>query len=131
MPFHAFPMPFNRASDLLLTGPLPARIKLPSRRSLAHIGIPNHRDALAIYFRWVRQRYYRAHVVMGYEAAPSAESIGTSYPVLDAYDEQDFATSAMDIHFDTERLRVDLLGMGAMFDGAVVGLAYPCEIVLV
>lgn len=32
--------------------------RLPPRRSLAHIGVPDHRDALAIYLRWVRQRYY-------------------------------------------------------------------------
>ncbi len=34
--------------------------RLPPRRSLAHIGVPDHRDALAIYLRWVRQRYYLA-----------------------------------------------------------------------
>jgi hypothetical protein len=130
MPFRAFPMPFNRASDSLLTGLLSARVKLPSRRSLAHIGIPNHRDALAVYFRWVRQRYYRAHAVMEYEAAPSAVSTDISYSVLDVYDERDFVTSAMDIQFDAERLRVDLLSVGAMFEGAAVGTAYPCEIVL-
>jgi hypothetical protein len=115
----------SRLNNLLL-----ARAKLPSRRSLAHIGIPNHRDALAVYFRWVRQRYYRAHTVMAFEVAPSAASTCTSYPALDAHDERDFATSAVDIQFDAERLRVDLLGVGGMSEGVAVGLAYPCEIVL-
>jgi hypothetical protein len=107
--------------------PLLARVKLPSRRSLVHIGIPNHRDALAVYFRWVRQRYYRAHAVTAYKGAPTASSTDIPYPVLD---EQDFATSAMDIEFDAESMRVDLLGVGAMFEGAAVGMASPCEIVL-
>jgi hypothetical protein len=67
---------------------------------------------------------------MEYEAAPSAVSTDISYSVLDVYDERDFVTSAMDIQFDAERLRVDLLSVGAMFEGAAVGTAYPCEIVL-
>ncbi|KAF1831754.1 hypothetical protein BDW02DRAFT_571730, partial [Decorospora gaudefroyi] len=89
-------------------------IKVPSRRSLASIGIPNHRDALAVYFRWVRQRYYRAQSVMGPDLGPSSTYNGDH---------------EREMQFDAERLSVDLMGVGMGFEG--VGLSgYPGEVVL-
>ena len=104
-----------------LTHPL-ARVKhsSPPRRSLAFIGIPNHCDALAVYFRWVRQRYYRANGLMRYEAASSTRST----------DEFEVYEGATVMQFDGERLRVDLLGVGARCENEMVGVAYPGEIVL-
>jgi hypothetical protein len=104
-----------------LTHPLaPVKHRSPPRRSLASIGIPNHRDALAVYFRWVRQRYYRATGLMRYEAASSMRS-------TDGFEVYEGATA---MQFDGERLRVDLLGVGARCENEIVGAAYPGEIVL-
>ncbi|KAF2110746.1 hypothetical protein BDV96DRAFT_635342 [Lophiotrema nucula] len=50
----------------------------PTRRSLAHLGVPDGRDVLAVYFWWVRQRYYRAqtqHVPDSSEYASSTRSV--------------------------------------------------------
>ncbi|KAF2793279.1 hypothetical protein K505DRAFT_362121 [Melanomma pulvis-pyrius CBS 109.77] len=42
----------------------PFHAKRPRRASLRRIGIPDGRDLLAVYFWWVRQRYYRASAEM-------------------------------------------------------------------
>jgi hypothetical protein len=125
IPFRSFSNASHPLLDLLLTHSLAA--KRPFRRSLTYTGIPNHRDALAVYFRWVRRSSYRAHPTMWHDAASSAVSV-IVYPELDAYDGQDFSTAAIDISFDAERLRVDLLGVGERFGDEGMGLAYPCQI---
>jgi hypothetical protein len=65
---------------------------------------------------------------MRYEAASSVGSMGISYPELDVSDEPGVATSSPDVQFDMGRLRVDLLGVGARFEGEAVGVPYTCEI---
>ncbi|KAF2830326.1 hypothetical protein CC86DRAFT_367111 [Ophiobolus disseminans] len=48
----------------------------PPRTSLRCIGIPDAHDALAVYFRWVRQaRYYRADAAMGPEGTSSVAAL--------------------------------------------------------
>ena len=102
-------------------------VKRPSRRSLASIGIPDHRDVLAVYMRWVRQRYYRAQDVMRQEAAPVVASTPDSCDG-EADEEQDVTAPQSSLQFDAERLGVDLLGTGSRFEteGSVYG--YPAEI---
>lgn len=106
----------------------PYAVKLPFRRSLACIGIPNHRDALAVYFHWVRQRYYRAQDVMGDELASSVRSVASSCDASSRMDDYDLAEPRLRVQSDTERFRVDLLSIGAGFEGDAVALAYPGEI---
>jgi hypothetical protein len=64
---------------------------------------------------------------MRHNAASPVLSMET-YSGLHAYDEQDAATPATDISFDAERLRDDLLDVGAWFENDGVRLAYPCKI---
>jgi hypothetical protein len=107
----------------------PYAVKLPSRNPLASIGIPNHRDALAVYFRWVRQRYYGAHNLMADELASSVESVASLSDASSRVDdERDFTRTRLRVQRDTERFRVDLLSIGANFEGEAVALAYPREI---
>lgn len=106
----------------------PYAVKLPFRRSIASIGIPSHRDALAVYFHWVRQRYYRAQDVMGGELASSVRSVATSSDASSRTDDYDLAEPRSRIQSDTVRFRVDLLSIGACFEGEAVALAYPGEI---
>jgi len=105
----------------------PYAVKLPFRRSLASIGIPSHRDALAVYFHWVRQRYYRAQDVMGDELASSVRSAAGSCDAS-RMDDYDLAEPRSRVQSDTERFRVDLLSVGAGFEGETGVLAYPGEI---
>jgi len=105
----------------------PYAVKLPFRRSLASIGIPSHRDALAVYFHWVRQRYYRAQDVVGDELASSVRSVVGSCDVS-RMDDYDLAETRSRVQSDTERFRVDLLSIGAGLEGEAVALAYPGEI---
>ena len=106
----------------------PYAVKLPSRRSLASIGIPNHRDALAVYFRWVRQRYYRAEGVMRADLASSVESVASSSDASSGDDESDFAQPRTRFQRDTKMLSIDLLSIGAKFEDEGIALAYPGEI---
>ncbi|KAL1801674.1 hypothetical protein ACET3X_002016 [Alternaria dauci] len=103
-------------------------VKLTSRRSLVSIGIPNHRDVLAVYFHWVRQRYYRAHNVMRDELAPSVKSVASSCDVSDGDDECDFATPCVRFQRDTETPGIDLLNIGAEFEDEAIAFPYPGEI---
>ena len=106
----------------------PYAVKLPFRRSLASIGIPSHRDALAVYFHWVRQRYYRAQDVMGDELASSVRSVAGSCETSSRMDDYDHAEPRSRFQSDTERFRIDLLSIGAGFEGEDGVLAYPGEI---
>lgn len=100
----------------------PFGVKLPSRSSLAAIGIPDHRDALAIYLQWVRQRYYRAHVLSGPELADSVCSVSSD----ELHEPLEPASS---VQFDMDRVVVDVYGIGARFEGEA--LIYAREIDLV
>ncbi|RMZ74466.1 hypothetical protein GMOD_00003511 [Pyrenophora seminiperda CCB06] len=95
-----------------------------SRRSLTSIGIRDHRDALAMYFRWVRQRYYIAQGNMEPELPLPAESVAATCDVLDGHRGHDVA-APVGVQFDTERLSVELMGVGASFDDEP---SYPGEL---
>jgi len=123
-------MDFPTFSISQLTHPFPAypyAVKLPFRRSLASIGIPSHRDALAVYFHWVRQRYYRAQDVMGDELASSVRSVVGSCDAS-GVDDYDLAEPRSRVQSDTERFEIDTLNIGAGFEGDAVALAYPTDI---
>jgi len=124
-------MDFLTFSIFQLTHLFPAylyAVKLPFRRSLASIGIPSHRDALAVYFHWVRQRYYRAQDVMGDELASSVRSVVGSCDASSRMDDYDLTEPRSRVQSDTERFRVDLLSIGAGFEGEAVALSYPTGI---
>ncbi|CBX91511.1 predicted protein [Plenodomus lingam JN3] len=93
-----------------VSSPLPAQA--PPRRSLGRHGIPPHRDALAVYIHWARQRYYIARGHSGTHV-PHGVAAGTA-AVTHVYDEG--------------RSMNDLRGVGAQFGEGVVGLGYPIEI---
>ncbi|KNG49860.1 hypothetical protein DDE82_001594 [Stemphylium lycopersici] len=102
-------------------------VKRPSRRSLASLGIPDHRDVLTVYIHWARQRYYRAQDVMRQDATSvvaSPHESGGAEPD----EEQDATASPPSLHFDAERLGVDLLGTGSSFETEGSEYGYPAEI---
>ncbi|CAO2655516.1 Nn.00g043190.m01.CDS01 [Neocucurbitaria sp. VM-36] len=101
----------------------PFGVKLPSRSSLAAIGIPDHRDALAIYFRWVRQRYYRAHALMGPELADSV------CPASESNELHASLSPALGMPFDMNRLAVDVSCVGARFEGEALKYAREIDVV--
>ncbi|KAF2706184.1 hypothetical protein K504DRAFT_505143 [Pleomassaria siparia CBS 279.74] len=93
--------------------------KRPARTSLRHVGIPGGRDLLAVYFWWVRQRYYRAQTEMGDAPLEAATSVRTTEgdweplvplppPVKPAL-EDDLAA------------RMDFQGLGAQFESSLDG----------
>ncbi|EDU41135.1 predicted protein [Pyrenophora tritici-repentis Pt-1C-BFP] len=116
-----WPLPVGAGRD----SPRPYAIQLRSRRSLTSIGIRNHRDALAVYFRWIRQRYYIAQTNTEHELVlPAAESVAATCDVADGHDSHDPAAT-VGIQFDTERINVELLGISVSPDDDV---PYPNEL---
>ncbi|OAL53694.1 hypothetical protein IQ07DRAFT_584336 [Pyrenochaeta sp. DS3sAY3a] len=132
----------------------PFHLKLPIRNSLATIGIPDEYDTLAISFHWRRQAYYRTH---DHEHAgpilASSSRASSPPPASGAADEgsQPITPSASvqcDSMFEQASLaaeqvasalgqiptppagdmHVDLLGMGARFDGEAAADEYAAEI---
>ncbi|EUC50025.1 hypothetical protein COCMIDRAFT_22359 [Bipolaris oryzae ATCC 44560] len=105
-------------------------VKYPSRGTLAPIGIPNHRNAFAVYLLWARQRYYRMHDAMHHEASSSAACTRSSDDAVDVHVGGDAPNSLPSLQFDAARLNTDLLGIGSGLDGSVDAseLMYPREI---
>lgn len=107
-------------------------VKLPSRRSLRRIGIPDHHDALAICFHWVRQRYYCAHAETRAELALSASSSSSSSPAHSAHGMNDSAESfapLFDMPFDMVRFTDDTLHAGAWVEGEATRYAQDIDLV--
>lgn len=119
-PHYARAVGYAILPSIPLTRALPAR--LPSRSSLACIGIPDHRDLLAIYFRWVRQRYYRAHAEMGPKLASSARSTSASS------EQREVLSPVVEMHFDMARLVEDVFGVGARFEGEATRYAREIDV---
>jgi hypothetical protein len=59
-------------------GQLPPR----PRNSLASIGVPNKRDALAVYFRWLRERRFQAGAVIVRDSIAGTSSSADSRPLV-------------------------------------------------
>ncbi|KAH7384700.1 hypothetical protein BKA66DRAFT_441261 [Pyrenochaeta sp. MPI-SDFR-AT-0127] len=101
-------------------------VKLPSRRSLGSIGIPDHHDALAIYFHWVRQRYYRAHAEM--KPAHSSSSSST-HSAREANDVAEPFSPLFEMQFDMARFTADTLNVGAWVEGEAIMYAQDIDMV--
>jgi hypothetical protein len=78
--------------------------------------VPDGHDVLAVYFWWIRQRYYRAQVEMGtrFEIASSVRS------VVGADEESEPISPVNPIAYERKRSAMDrqfdLLGVGNQFD---------------
>ncbi|USP81791.1 hypothetical protein yc1106_09065 [Curvularia clavata] len=127
---------YSRSTFLSFPADPPALVKGPSHHALATSGIPDHRDVLAIYFRWVRQRYFQFHEGMMQQDGPSsAASTRNSDDALDALNEihgLDSGAPLANLSFDAQRLSTDLLEMGAGFGGNDALMpGYPSELELI
>ncbi|KAF2853037.1 hypothetical protein T440DRAFT_466049 [Plenodomus tracheiphilus IPT5] len=86
-------------------------ILAPPGRSLDPYGIPDHRDALAVYIRWVRQRHYLLHSNLRPRfTLPVAANTESRYK------------------YDKSWSTDDLLGIGGQFESEAENVGYPHQI---
>ncbi|KAL6703646.1 hypothetical protein ACN47E_009420 [Coniothyrium glycines] len=95
-----------------------------ARRSLAGIGVPDHRDALAVYLLWRREAYYRRN------ASARARSPSTTCATGPAAVSREPSSPLLVARLPSVPLAVSLLCVGAGIDADALcePAEYPREI---
>ncbi|KAF2193736.1 hypothetical protein K469DRAFT_712542, partial [Zopfia rhizophila CBS 207.26] len=82
-------------------------VKLPKRASLRHIGVPEGKDALAIYLMWLKQRSLSPN-----KASGTASSVRSS---MESDEEMPPVSPRLATRFEEKTASVDLMFVGSQF----------------